>query len=161
MQTARPLITHPSPRKPSRILVMRRGAECKRSDTKYPPNMKMHSQTHSLAGGDGDSGLVTTDRAKRLDYLRKELALMRLQAREIQECGNQMLETTDGAPNIQRDLLHLRTRIESVLWQLNDVIQVTQRLTSRLNVREGDNHNGLPWRTLSIVEDAFPSAETG
>ena len=128
MQTAHPLIDHPSSRIIAPILVTRSEAKTMRAHTETPPDEKKHGRTH--ADGDrGRSGRTST--AQRLDYLRNELMLMTLQTQEIQECGGQMLQATDVTLDIQRDLLHLRARMEGVLWQLEDVIQVTKRLMSR------------------------------
>ena len=132
MQTAHPLIDHPSSRIIVPILVKRSESETMRAHTRPPSDERDHQEMQAVADRDrGRSARVSAGQAERLLYLRKEMMLMTMQTRAIQQCGGQMLQATDVTLDTQRDLLHLCARMEGVLWQLEDVIQVTERLMSR------------------------------
>ncbi len=57
--------------------------------------------------------------------------LLTLQTREVRRWSSRMLQTKSAPPDAQRNLLHLRSRMEGVLEQLNDAIRVAERLMSR------------------------------
>ncbi|WP_456425812.1 hypothetical protein [Rhodocaloribacter sp.] len=74
---------------------------------------------------------TATGQPERLTHLRKARTLLTLQTREVRRWSSRMLQTKSAPPDVQRNLLHLRSRMEGVLEQLDDVIRVAERLMSR------------------------------
>ena len=71
---------------------------------------------------------AATGQPERLTHLRKAMTLLTMQTREVRRWNRQMLQTESAPPDVQRNLLHLRSRMEGVLEQLDDVIRVAERL---------------------------------
>jgi hypothetical protein len=54
-----------------------------------------------------------------------------MQTQDVLECGIQMLEAEHLDPDRHRDVLHLCARVDGVLWQIEDMMQVSKRLMNR------------------------------
>lgn len=149
MQTTHPLIDHPTPGTIVPFRVTQSESETMRAHTGAPSDERAHEEMHAVADRDRMRSAHSASRqAEQLVFLRNELMLMTLQTREIQQCGDQMLQATDMTLDTQRDLLHLCTRIEGILWQLKDMIRVSERLMSHPPpghpVPETDRNDDLP-----------------
>lgn len=67
----------------------------------------------------------------RLHFIQNELELLAMQVSEIQECCEGMLPVVAPHHDAERDLYHLSARLEGVLWQLEEMMQVSERLLHR------------------------------
>ena len=82
-----------------------------------------------------------TPHADRLVQLRNELALLLMQTREIMERGARILEVENLHPDIRRDVLHLCARVDGVLWQMEDIMQIAERPMNH-PARDRNGHRG-------------------
>ena len=99
------------------------------------------NRTHGQRYADGSSESIRAPHADRIAHLRNELALLLMQTREIMERGARILEVENLDADIRRDVLHLCARVDGVLWQMEDMVQLAERTMNR-TARGPKKHRG-------------------